>query len=273
MEAAREEAHRRACEEEAACRRAGEEEEEARHRALEEEAQRRAQAEEAEARRKALEEEARRRAQEEEAKRQALAEEARRLALQEEARRRAVEEEARRRALDEEARWKANEERRTAALEEAARMAREQEQARKRHPPMEWLGQCFLDRVAFQGSLGAEPPDALSTPSASHWLQQAASPPVADMGDSFFASAREWLPPSRALDGEWWDTCGIIGAVRNSVLHWAHPVDGIENTKLHLDGSRVQMQFLGEDMDGILEPDASKLRWSTGDRWWRRARA
>ena len=70
------------------------------------------------------------------------------------------------------------------------------------------------------------------------------------------------------LQGRWLDSCGAVGTIAGSTLHWAQQADDADGTtKVTLCGATVHMAFLGQMIRGTLLDD--QILWSTNDIWWR----
>mmetsp|Transcript_42738 Transcript_42738/g.113470 ORF Transcript_42738/g.113470 Transcript_42738/m.113470 type:complete len:310 (+) Transcript_42738:68-997(+) len=70
------------------------------------------------------------------------------------------------------------------------------------------------------------------------------------------------------LDGRWFDSCGTVGIIAGSTMHWAHrPDDSDGTTEVVLTGATVHMTFLGQTLSGVLRDE--QIIWSKSDVWWR----
>ncbi|CAK0862323.1 unnamed protein product [Prorocentrum cordatum] len=121
---------------------------------------------------------------------------------------------------------------------------------------------------------GFLPPPGLEPPQAALHEASESSPPGSPKGtsddetragsDSSHASDINRGP----LDGSWFDSCGKVGTIAGSVMHWAHhPDDSDGATEVVLRGATVHMTFLGQMLSGVLRGE--QIIWSKSDVWRR----
>ncbi|CAK0894012.1 unnamed protein product [Prorocentrum cordatum] len=104
------------------------------------------------------------------------------------------------------------------------------------------LQQIIIGRKA---QLDTQQARALRGPVAAVAIAPAAHEPSARL-----SADRTWGP----LDGRWFDSCGEVGTIAGSIIHWAHRADDSDGTtELTLTGVTVHMNYLGQMLCGVLQ--------------------